>query len=561
MNTATIAPLATFATFVVISKRTGQPLDTESAYTSLSLIYLLSDPLAVVFRTIPSVGAALACFTRIQDYLQTEICVDYRVPFNDQEVRLNQDLGDRKSLVVLSKASFGWIPGKPDILSGVTVNVSRSCFTFIVGPVGSGKSTLMRAILGEVPLRAGSVHVHPGNMAFVGQEPWIQNLTIRQNILGSSTYDAEWYAKVVYACGLKQDIGELPEGDATKAGSAGLSLSGGQKQRVALARAVYSKENTVLLDDVFSGQDPATEEHVFQSLFAETGLFRQMGVTVVCVTNALHRLAFADRVIALDVSGHILHQGSFAQLQSDTNYLHGLAVEQNGMIGAREIAKASVQDHEETAPKNWPEINADQNSGDLETPGRVLGEFATYSYYFSSVPVWHTILFAAFIIMYAGASRMTALVLSFWTDTAKTSSQVNNDYFLGLFAMLTGIAALGITAAAYFFLVVMVPMSSEVLHARLLGSVMNAPMAFFSRTDIGVTTNRFSQDMSVIDTELPFALVDFCLNFAIIIMAVILMCVFSGYFAVALVPFVVFCWRESRTSLPNHLDMKHETTS
>ncbi|KAJ5406972.1 hypothetical protein N7465_008256 [Penicillium sp. CMV-2018d] len=539
MNTATIAPLATFATFVIISKSTGQPLNTESAYTSLSLIYLLADPMVVVFRTIPFVSAALACFSRIQIYLLSESCTDYRLPLSERDHHPSQDDEKGDTLVAISGASFGWVPGKPDILNDITVNIRRSCFTFIVGPVGSGKSTLIRAILGEVPLRSGSIYADPGNIAFVGQEPWIQNLTIRQNILGSASYDADWYGKVVYACGLEQDIRELPDGDATRAGSAGFSLSGGQKQRLALARAVYSREKTVLLDDVFAGQDAATEEHVFQNIFAETGLFRQMSITVVCVTNAIHRLAYADHVVALDVSGHIVHQGSFAQLQSDTDYLHGLAVEQNGTI---DTAKALVQHRHETVPKGRSEQDADQNSDDSESPGRVLGEFATYAYYFGSVPIWHTILFAVLTILYAGGFRMTALVLSFWTDTTQESGQATNDHYLGLFGMLTGLAVLGITGAAYFFLVVMVALSSEVLHARLLHSVMNAPVAFFSRTDIGVTTNRFSQDMSVVDTELPFALVDFCVNFALILMSVILMCVFSGYFAATLIPFVAFCW-------------------
>lgn len=544
MNTATIAPLATFATFVIVSKTTSQPLNTESAYTSLSLIYLLSNPMVVVFRTIPFVSAALACFSRVQNYLLLESCTDYRQPLSerDHNPSQNDDKGD--TLVAISGASFGSVPGKPDILKDITVNIRRSCFTFVVGPVGSGKSTLMRAILGEVPLRAGSIHADPGNIAFVGQQPWIQNLTIRQNILGSASYDAEWYDKVVYACGLEQDIGELPDGDATKAGSAGFSLSGGQKQRLALARAVYSREKTVLLDDVFAGQDAATEEHVFQNLFAETGIFRQKSMTVICVTNAIHRLAYADHVVALDMSGHIVHQGSFAQLQSDTDYLHGLAVEQNSAIEERDSAKASVQHRHETVPKVRSEEDAGQNIDDSESPGRVLGEFATYAYYFGSVPVWHTVLLAALIILFAGGHQMTALVLSFWTDTAEKSGQATNDYYLGLFGMLTGLAVLGITGAAYFYLVVMVPLSSEVLHARLLHSVMNAPVAFFSRTDVGATTNRFSQDMSVVDTELPFALVDFCVNFALIIMSVILMCVFSGYFAAALVPFVAFCWCE-----------------
>jgi ABC-type multidrug transport system fused ATPase/permease subunit len=132
----------------------------------------------------------------------------------------------------------------------------------------------------------------------------------------------------------------------------------------------------------------------------------------------------------------------------------------------------------------------------------------------------------------------------FLTQTAEESGQATNNYYLGLFAILTGFAVVGITGTAYFFLVVMVPLSSGVLHARLLHAVMDAPLAFFSRTDVGVLTNRFSQDMSVIDTELAFALVDFCINLCLIIMSVILMCVFSGYFAVALVPFVAFCWCE-----------------
>ncbi|WQF78674.1 Putative AAA+ ATPase domain, ABC transporter type 1, transmembrane domain-containing protein [Colletotrichum destructivum] len=542
MNTAAIAPLATFATFVIVSKNTGQPLNTEYAYASLSLIYLLSNPLVVVFRTIPFISAALACFSRIQNYLLSESYTDYRLPLTGRHRHPNQDDEKEDTLVAISGASFGWAPGKPDSLNGITVNIRRSCFTFVVGPVGSGKSTLMRAILGEVPLRAGSTHADPGNIAFVGQEPWIQNLTIRQNILGSVSYDAEWYGKVVYACGLEQDIGELPNGDATRAGSAGFSLSGGQKQRLALARAVYSREKTVLLDDVFAGQDAATEEHVFQNLFAETGLFRQMSITLVCVTNAIHRLAYADHVVALDGSGHIVHQGSFAQLQSDTDYLHGLAVEQNGAIGARDAAEAPVQHRHENVPKGRSEQDTGRNSDESGSPGRILGEFATYAYYFGSVPVWYTILFAVLIIMYAGGHQMTALVLSFWTDTAEESGQATDDYYLGLFGLLTSLAVLGIAGAAYFFLIVMVPLSSEVLHARLLRSVMEAPVAFFSRTDVGVTTNRFSQDMAVIDTELPFALVDFCVNFALIIMSVILMCIFSGYFAAALVPFVAFCW-------------------
>jgi ABC-type multidrug transport system fused ATPase/permease subunit len=143
----------------------------------------------------------------------------------------------------------------------------------------------MKAMLGEIKPSKGFVYTGTRKIAYVSQHPWIQNLTIRQNILGVSSYDEAWYNQVVYACGLEQDIAELPNKDATKAGSGGVSLSGGQKQRLALARAVYSRSDVIFLDDAFAGQDAATEEHIHQCLFAGNGLLRERGTTVVCITN------------------------------------------------------------------------------------------------------------------------------------------------------------------------------------------------------------------------------------------------------------------------------------
>ncbi|KAK3942168.1 P-loop containing nucleoside triphosphate hydrolase protein [Diplogelasinospora grovesii] len=559
-SSQTIAPLATFATFVVISQSTGRPLDVASAYSSLSLIYLLSEPMNTVIRTIPMVSSALACFDRIRTFLLSESCSDHRLPLNgssssgvaslDKSIAPTQDnasvelqnLGQKTSpppgapLMVISEASFGWTSAEPSILSNISCTIRKSHFTFIIGNVGSGKSTLMKAMLGEIRPSKGFVYTETRNIAFVGQEPWIQNLTIRQNILGISSYNEEWYNKVIRACGLEQDIIELPNKDATKAGSAGVSLSGGQKQRLALARAVYSRESVVFLDDVFAGQDAVTEEHIYQTLFAGDGLFREMGTTVICITKkVIHRLAFADHVIALDERGHILHQGSFEQLQSDTEYLHGLDIKQNGAPNAEDRIEPPTINLP-TAPR--PRTVKDEQP---ESPKRFLGELATYGYYFSSVPWWHTLLLAAFVTLYGGGFKMTELLLSFWTGRA-AADQSTNSFYLGLYGMLAGVALLGIVGGAYFFLIIMVPTTSEVLHARLLKSVMEAPLAFFSKTDVGVVTNRFSQDMSVVDTELPYTLIDLGLNVAVSLMAAILMCVFSGYFAATLPPLVFFCW-------------------
>ena len=262
--------------------------------------------------------------------------------------------------------------------------------------------------------------------------------------------------------------------------------------------------------------------------------------------SLVHRLVNADHVIALDENGHILHQGSFKQLQSDTNYLQGLDVEQNGSVNAQDKAVPSINNYATAPPLRAPDR-------ETESPGRVLGELAIYGYYFGSVPLWYMLLFAALVILYAGGYKMTELLLSFWTGHANAAQTTG--FYLGLYGMLSGLAVLGVTGAAYFYLITMVPLTSEVLHARLLQSVIDVPLAFFSRIDVGVTTNRFRQDMSVIDTELPFALVDFAVNLAVLLMGTILMCVFSGYFAATVPPVTFFCWRElihSSFSLGNH---------
>jgi ATP-binding cassette subfamily C (CFTR/MRP) protein 1 len=264
--------------------------------------------MTTIIRTIPLISTALACFDRIQNFLLSESYKDHRLPLNksnssegasrdrsiifaenNSSVELNNLEGESNlpgaPLMVVSDASFGWTVEEPPILSNISCTIRKSHFTFIIGHVGSGKSTLMKAMLGEIRPSKGFIYTGARNIAFVGQEPWIQNLTIRQNILGLSSYNEAWYNKVIHACGLEQDFVQLPDKDATKAGSAGVSLSGGQKQRLALARAVYSREEVIFLDDIFSGQDAATEEHIYQNLFAERRLFREMGTTVVCITN------------------------------------------------------------------------------------------------------------------------------------------------------------------------------------------------------------------------------------------------------------------------------------
>ncbi|EEU35583.1 uncharacterized protein NECHADRAFT_52409 [Fusarium vanettenii 77-13-4] len=560
-STQTISPLATFATFVIISQSTGQPLNVASAYTSLSLIYLLSTPMATVIRTIPMVSASLACFDRIQAFLISDSFKDHRLPLNTGTIQANDStsLSSRSSdviemqnlsptqefsvgdpLMVVSDASFSWGQAESPILHNISCTIRKSHFTYIIGSVGSGKSTLLQAMLGEMKPSKGSIFTGTRRIAFVGQEPWIQNLTLRQNILGAFNYDKSWYDKVIYACALEQDMMELPGRDATKAGTKGVSLSGGQKQRLALARAVYSRVPVIFLDDVFAGQDAATEEHIHRMLFSERGLFREMGTTVVCVTNAIHRLVYADHVIALSEQGSILHQGTFEQLKTDTVYFKGLHFEQNG--SASKDDNTITTGPGELATSSPPAPGEDTQA----SLGQGLGEFATYGYYLGSVPLWHVLLILSLVCLHAGGYKMTELLLSFWTGRTGATQHESNSFYLGLYGMLAGLSMAALISCAWFYLIIAVPLGSAVLHARLLKSIMDAPLSFFSKTDVGVTTTRFSQDISVVDTELPFTLIDLLINIAVAFLSAVMMCVFSGYFAATLPPILFFCWLLSK---------------
>jgi len=156
----------------------------------------------------------------------------------------------------------------------------------IIGKVGSGKSTLLKGLLGELPATAGSVQINFSGSAYCEQQHWLVNDTIQNNIIGQSTLEARWYETVVNACALDKDFAVLPSGGLSLIGSKGISLSGGQKARVALARALYSRQNVAVIDDMLSGLDWSTEEHIWESVFGTHGIFRQQGTTVILATHA-----------------------------------------------------------------------------------------------------------------------------------------------------------------------------------------------------------------------------------------------------------------------------------
>lgn len=293
----------------------GENLSVAQAFTSLSIIALVSTPLVNIIAAYPLFVSGLACFNRIQDFLLSTERKDYRSPTakrsspehsaDSDDIEL-QVLPGRVSkhdpVIQVKMGSFALKDGREAILKDLDFTIARSSLTMIVGPVASGKSTLLKALLGEAKLLSGQVQLASGPLAYCDQTAWLRWGTIRDNIQGPNDFDEAWYREVLRACALEEDIAGFASGDQSLVGSAGVALSGGQKQRVvrvfpleseikvdtreALARAVYARASVVFLDDIFSALDSQTSVDVFNNLFGHGGILRRNDIAVLLATHA-----------------------------------------------------------------------------------------------------------------------------------------------------------------------------------------------------------------------------------------------------------------------------------
>jgi len=226
-------------------------LSAAEAFATLSIVALVSSPLQVVLNAFPQFMSLATCFGRIQQFLLLDDQIDQRSlsdapllasrtesPIRDVELApiapmkpLSQAVHDQP-IAQFIDASLG-VPGRAEpILKDVNISIKYASLTLILGPVGSGKTTLLRSLLGETTLISGSIRMRHVDTAYCDQTSWLRNVSIRENILGQTAFDLEWYGTVLCACLLEQDLRQLPDGDSFLVGSGGMNVSGGQRQRI-----------------------------------------------------------------------------------------------------------------------------------------------------------------------------------------------------------------------------------------------------------------------------------------------------------------------------------------
>ncbi|KAH7040858.1 P-loop containing nucleoside triphosphate hydrolase protein [Microdochium trichocladiopsis] len=570
----TVAPFLTFAL-------AGGSYGPAQLFTSLAYITLLTQPFSVLFQFLPQIVSAAACMERIQTFLEKEEREDYRrfpaleytsekkgpevVPTDEKAIPSTTAAADTAAIVV-ENASFGWDKDTM-ALKNISMRVPRSGLTMVVGPIASGKSTLCKALLGEMPFSTGgsvtfSSSAHGARTGFCEQTPFLSNATVRENIVGFAPFDAARYAEVVSATMLEVDLDTLPLRDETNVGSNGITLSGGQKQRVALARALYLHTDLLVLDDVFSGLDADTEDQVFQRVFAPAGmtgteeegkgsgggggLLARRGATVVLCTHSVRHLPFSQHVVALGADGTVVEQGSFAELDAAQGYVRSLQVKSASSLSSSSSA-ASLASSDITRPVTSPSAGATEaaakgalltkvkstvSENDMEQKARQTGDKTVYKHYAASLGSIVSIAFIFFSIMFGGFSSFPPVWLSLWTqDSASAQPAHAMGYWVGLYALFQMLGLIALLGQCYAVFIVGVRRSGKYLHHEALHTLVHAPLRYFTTTDQGVTTNLFSQDLNIIDTQLPMSLMNFVATAFTAVGQAVVMCISSPYLA------------------------------
>ncbi|PVH99185.1 putative ABC multidrug transporter [Periconia macrospinosa] len=498
-----IGPPITFA-----STYTHSSLDAATVFSSLAFITLLTYPLERVFESLPQLLSAVACIGRIQAFVERDCQLDFRKFSHSKkketlETEAPQTSASTDPAISITNGEFGWQDDNPT-LKHVTAQIPRSSLSLIVGPVGAGKSTFCKALIGETPFSKGQVacQADSARVGFCEQTPFLFNSSIRENIVGFSLFDSERYSEVVNATALNVDFASFSERDFTNIGSDGITLSGGQKQRVSLARALYLRADMLVLDDVFSGLDADTEERIFQQVFGSNGLLRRRRTTVVLCTHSIRHPPSADNIIVLN-NGTVLEQGPFEQLIARDGYVQSLGLK---------INTAPNLPPEDLLPKNDGQLPEALRQMALNTPNlvsateeyRQTGDGAVYKHYAKSMGWPLTISSLVFGSLWWVFTNYPSIWLTYWTDDVYSEHPSHgHPYYAGIYAFLNVCALLSLLSLGVALLFLAMQRAGAYLHQEALNTLVGAPLRLFTKTDTGVITNLFSQDLNLIDTELP----------------------------------------------------------
>ncbi|CAG8620597.1 18107_t:CDS:10 [Acaulospora morrowiae] len=419
-------------------------------------------------------------------------------------------------------------------LRNINITIPRGALVAVVGPVGSGKTSLLSALVGEMKKISGEI-TFGGSVGYCPQTAWIQNATLRNNVIFGLPFDEERYRQIIKDCCLEPDLEILPSGDQTEIGEKGINLSGGQKQRVNIARSVYYNADIVLLDDPLS----AVDAHVGNSLFENCICGSLKSKTRILVTHKLGILQNVDYIIYME-DGEVAEQGTYEELMKDGKGFYKLINEYGEGDEDEDEAKAEeIEDSSEkkTDVKDKKIVLA--GKGLMTTEERSTGAVNNKVYISYLRAAGGLILVpTVFVILVGmqGSNIGNTLWLSYWS-----SDQFHLSYgaYIGIYCLW------GVSSAVFSLISGVVFSVSGVraamkLHDNAIRRVLRAPTSFFDTTPLGRIINRFSKDVDTCDNLLSESYRMFMNTLAVVIGTFILISVVFPWFIIPLVPLVIF---------------------
>ena len=418
----------------------------------------------------------------------------------------------------------------------------RGSLTVVIGEVGSGKTTLLSSLLGELydcrdetSSAAGRGRVHcPGRIAYTAQDPWIQNATIRNNVLCGRQFDEQRYERVLEACSLRADLAALPAGEYTEIGEKGVNLSGGQKHRVALARACYLDGDVVLLDDPLSAVDAHVGKHLFEQCIC--GYLAEK--TRILVTHQLQYASGADKVVVMR-SGEVFMHGTYDEV-CDVEEIRKWAAESHGDNEDDDSVDAASSNVEIAAPAPAPDGKAPSPGSADATPKKAAGGKAKDAgmlvqkeeraegsvdrkMYFRYLRAFGAYIPPALVLIYVsvqGFSIGKDYWLAVWSSSSDRESAFG--YYLGVYVAISLVFCF--TRFIQNIAVILGSIrAATTLHENLLDTIFHLPMKFFDTQPTGRLINRFTKDTESIDLSLPQSMQSY------------LFCVSTCFFQIAIV--------------------------
>ena len=539
---------STFTVFVLTQDR---PLTTEIVFPALALFNLLTFPLAVLPMVITSIVEASVAVGRITDFLMAEELQSDAVTVTPAPEEMGEET------VLIRDGTFSWDRHQArNVLEDIEFTAYKGELSCIVGRVGSGKSSLLQSMLGDLWKVKGTAEVR-GTVAYASQQTWVLNATVKENIVFGYRYDSEFYERTVKACALLDDFAQLPDGDETVVGERGISLSGGQKARLSLARAVYARADIYLLDDVLSAVDSHVGKHIMEQVLGPRGLLSTK--TRILATNAVFILQQASYITLLK-EGRIFERGTYKQLiamkgsvaemlktagqdsssasgspSSGSNSETSTVIEPESSQTKEELEESQEQVPEMAPIKTGQSLPIKPRTGSMATlrrassasfrgpRGKLTDEelsggrtkqqkefveqgkvkWSVYTEYAKENNLYAVAIYLFTLVASQTASMGGSVWLKEWADmNQKKGTNDKIGMYIGIyFAFGIGSSLLTVVQTLVLWIFCSIEASRK-LHERMANAIFRSPMSFFDTTPTGRILNRFSSDIYKVDEVL-----------------------------------------------------------